>query len=153
MTIDSFQGEYRFLSNFWKSDVTYEGDTYPTVEHAYQAAKTLDLEMREIIRDDNSPFEAKKVGQCLEMREDWEEIKISVMADLVTQKFAHKKLRRKLLATTSVDIIEGNTWGDIFWGVCDGVGENHLGNILMDVRDEIITELELEELNDTRILL
>src|SRR4051794_10492805 len=68
--IDSFQGEYRFLSNFWPAEVVYEGVTYPSVEHAYQAAKTLSIEERKRIASLPTPGEAKKEGQKLIKRPD-----------------------------------------------------------------------------------
>ena len=72
------------------------------------------------------------------MRTDWEQIKVGVMKDLVLQKFTkHKELKEKLLATGDAYLEETNTWNDIFWGVCKGKGQNHLGKILMEVRKEI----------------
>lgn len=135
--IDSFSGEFRFLSNFYPATVTYDDETYPTIEHAYQAAKTTNAGLRKLIRLSSSASAAKRLGQTVPLRPDWERIKVMVMLDLVRQKFQDADLRTKLLATGSADLIEGNTWNDTFWGVCLGVGKNFLGKILMQVRAEI----------------
>lgn len=139
--IDSFFGEYRFLSNFWPAVVEYEGLTYPSVEHAYQAAKTLDINERRHIAAIVEPGDAKRAGRAAKQRPDWERVKMHVMEDCVRYKFTHHaELRKKLLATGDAELVEGNTWGDRFWGVCDGQGENHLGKILMKVRAELRVE-------------
>lgn len=141
LRIDSFSGEYRFLSNFWPAQVVYEGITYPTAEHAYQSAKTLDMDQRRQIAELATPSSAKKAGRALQIRPDWEAVKLRVMEDCVRYKFSHDhELRQKLLATGDAELIEGNTWGDRFWGVCEGQGENHLGQILMKVRQELKTQ-------------
>ena len=137
MSIESFSGEYRFLSNFWPCLVALDGTLYPSVEHAYQAAKTLDPEERASVRNADGPYKAKKAGRAVILREDWGDVKLDVMADLVYQKFQHPELREKLLATGNQELIEGNHWKDFFWGVCNGKGQNHLGRILMDVRSQL----------------
>lgn len=134
--IDDFRGKYRFLSNFQASTVEYEGELYPTVENAYQAAKTLNLYAREEFTR-ISAKEAKRAGKTLTLREDWEEVKFDIMLNLVRQKFCYKPLADKLLATGDKELVEGNWWGDTYWGVCRGNGENNLGKILMKVRDEL----------------
>lgn len=133
--IKEFRGEFRFLSNFWDSLLWHDGIQYPTVEHAFQAAKTLDFHRRWEISKLETPGEAKRAGRQVVLRPDWEQVKTMVMLELVLQKFArHDGLRRRLLATGDAILIEGNTWGDKFWGVCNGEGENHLGRILTEVR-------------------
>ena len=136
--IDSFQGEYRFLSNFWPAEVVFEGATYPTAEHAYQAAKSLDPVERQRIAASPTPADAKRAGRALKPRDDWETAKFDVMERVVRDKFTrHADLRRQLLATGDAELIEGNTWGDRVWGVYQGEGENHLGRILMRLRAEL----------------
>ncbi len=136
--ISGFSGKYRFLSNFFSAPVKYEGVHYPTVEHAFQAAKTRDKGLRRVIRGLRSPGEAKRFGRRLALRSDWGKIRVKVMEDLVWDKFSGDQLlARKLLMTKDAELVEGNTWGDIFWGVCYGQGENHLGKILMRVRDRL----------------
>lgn len=134
--IQSFSGEYRFLSNFWPCTIEYEGSTYPSVEHAYQAAKTLDLEARKRIAALASAGQAKRAGRRLTIRADWDGVKVAVMAELLLLKFEHSDLAHALRCTAPHQIVEGNTWGDTFWGVCDGRGENYLGRLLMWVRDK-----------------
>jgi ribA/ribD-fused uncharacterized protein len=133
--ISEFKGEYRFLSNFWPCQIYYEGMVYQSVEHAYQAAKTTNVYVRRQIADMPKPSMAKRLGKTIPLRDDWENVKFHVMLSLVYYKFAfNKELREKLLATGTEELQEGNTWGDTFWGVCNGVGENKLGKILMLVR-------------------
>jgi hypothetical protein len=135
--IDRFFGEYRFLSNFWPVVVEYEGIRYPSTEHAFQAAKTVDQDERRRIAVLPSPRDAKRAGRTVSIRDDWDEIRIDVMLDLVRRKFRHAYLREMLLATGDHELVEGNDWNDFYWGVCRGRGENNLGKILMRVRDEI----------------
>jgi ribA/ribD-fused uncharacterized protein len=137
MTIDSFRGEYEFLSNFYPSPVVYDGVRYETVEHAYQAAKTEVPAMRLSIRDALSPAIAKKMGRRVRMRWDWDDVKYGIMLGLVRQKFNNPTLRDKLLATGNEGLEEGNTWGDTYWGTVDGRGANNLGKILEHVRGEL----------------
>lgn len=140
--IKSFSGEYQFLSNFFPVEVVLDGVTYPSVEHAYQAAKTLDLEKRKEFLSLTPGF-AKRLGQRLELRPDWNDVKLSVMTRLNEQKYMRPDLREKLCDTYPQDIVEGNTWGDTFWGVCNGKGSNHLGKILMAIRLQILLSDEL----------
>lgn len=135
--IAEFQGEHRWLSNFEGGPVTLDGIQYPTVEHAYQAAKSLDPKEREIVKGASTPGAAKQAGKKVTIRPDWDQVKISVMEDLLRQKFAEPTLKAKLIATGNVDLIEGNNWGDTFWGVSKGKGENNLGKLLMKIRSEL----------------
>ena len=136
--IDKFQGEFRWLSNFWPAQVEHDGITYPTVEHAYQAAKSLVRAERELIAEAGTPGKAKRMGRMVTLRPDWDTLKFPTMLLLVRRKFAHHHtLKRQLLATYPRPLIEGNHWGDTYWGVCRGRGENKLGLILMQVRDEL----------------
>jgi ribA/ribD-fused uncharacterized protein len=136
--IKEFKDEYRWLSNFWPSEVAFEGLVYPTVEHAYQAAKTLGTAERINIRDCRSPGKAKRLGRTVSLRSDWDSIKLEVMSDLLAEKFEIPQLQRKLLDTMDIQIVEGNTWNDTFWGVCNGVGENNLGRLIMEIRQDLI---------------
>lgn len=128
MTIDRFTGQYRFLSNFFiEPDGTH-------VEGEFQAAKCKVPEDAEAIRM-LEPGEAKRWGRSVVIRKDWDDIKIGVMHALVLHKFTdHDCLRIRLLRTNDAALIEGNHWGDDFWGVFDGSGRNELGKILMAVR-------------------
>lgn len=135
--IDSFRGKYRFLSNFYPSVVVLDGVEYVTIEHAFQAAKTDDQADRLIIGTAYGPAAAKRAGRMVQLRPDWEDVKVSVMLSLLRQKFDDDRLCRKLLATRDDHLVEGNTWGDTYWGVCDGHGSNMLGKLLMQVRQEL----------------
>lgn len=136
-SILGFFGPYRFLSNFHFVNVELDGEIYRTTEHAYQAAKTLDTEERRKIRDLLQPREARQAGQRLQLRPNWDKLKIDVMTELSIQKYAKPPLSAMLLETGDAYLEETNTWGDKFWGVCGGYGENNLGKILMQVRTEL----------------
>lgn len=140
--ISQFSHEFGFLSNFHDSTITFEGKRYPSVEHAYQAAKSLDPDVREMVRKAKSPGVAKRMGRLIELRPDWESVKVEIMTTLVRKKFENPFLRPLLLATEDVELIEGNNWNDTFWGVCRGKGQNMLGKILMEVRKEVSKETE-----------
>lgn len=143
--IDNFRGKYYFLSNFFSAKVKYEGITYLNNEAAFQAAKLLNG--REIFKDLN-PSEAKKLGRKVSLRPDWEEVKTQVMFDICYAKFKqHPELMKLLLETKNKELVEGNTWGDKIWGVCNGVGENRLGRILMLIRDSEICKTTSECMN------
>ena len=142
--IDRFTKEsgYEFLSNFYPSTVRFEGVLYPTCEHAYQASKTNDKSVREYIRVAKTPAEAKKRGQSIVVRPDWNDVKIGIMRFLIREKFENPFLRPALLSTGDAELILNNKWNDKFWGVCRGSGENWLGKILMDERRRIREEKE-----------
>lgn len=141
--IEKFRGEHRWLSNFYEceSPIHLEGDNfdYPSVEHAYQAAKTFNLEHRWRIRCGDATY-AKRYYKTRQeaIRPDWNQVKVLIMERCLRQKFAEgTSLRAKLLATNDDEIVEGNTWGDRFWGQCPiGNGENNLGKLLMKLRSE-----------------
>ena len=135
--IGSFRREYRFLSNFYPTEIELDNKFYRTVEHAYQASKTTLEQQRVMISLANTPGEAKKLGRHLYLRPNWEGIKLNIMLDLLRQKFSIPDFKEKLLATKDATLIEGNDWGDRFWGVYKGEGENNLGKLLMKIRREI----------------
>lgn len=143
--IKSFRGEHDFLSNFFQASVEVDGVLYPTVEHAFQAAKTLNVEHRRMIQQARTAGEAKKLGRRVALRRDWEEVKLGTLEGLVRQKFSNPGLSDKLASTFPANIVEGNYWHDTFYGVCfcerhDGTGENHLGIILEVVRLDCMGE-------------
>lgn len=141
--INKFDGEYAFLSNFYPSEVQFEGGTFPTVEHAFQAAKTLDEDERLQVVTCDTPGLAKREGRHVTLRRDWEQIKYSIMEELVRKKFQIPELKEKLIATGDEELEEGTWWHDNTWGNCycdrckNIVGQNHLGKILMKIREEI----------------
>lgn len=137
MKIDSFRGKYFFLSNFYLTEVDFDGFTFQNNEAAFQAMKTLDRGKRaEFTRLD--PSSAKRKGRQVRLRKDWEEVKDQLMYEICLSKFnQNEDLKRKLLQTKGIELIEGNDWGDTYWGVCRGRGQNKLGKILMRVREEL----------------
>lgn len=143
-TIDYFRKEYYFLSNFYKCTVAYDGMIYPSVEHAFQAAKNPDPEYRKRVADVASPAVAKRLGRSVELRPDWDDVKDSIMLELLYSKFSDPDLREKLISTGDAELIEGNNYWDRYWGMCRGQGQNRLGKLLMKVREELKC-LEKEE--------
>lgn len=135
--INSFEGEYAFLSNFYEHPISNGVITFPTNEHYFQAMKTLEDDERLAIAKAATPGQAKRMGRKVKLRADWESIKLDVMETAVRIKFTDPELAAKLIATGDEELVEGNWWNDTFWGVCNGVGENHLGKILMKVRADI----------------
>ena len=136
-SIDSFTGEYRFLSNFYPCEIIFEGALYPSVEHAYQAAKTLVQEERGRIQAAKTPGAAKKLGRKVTLQAGWNSMRVAVMRELLRTKFSDNVLKAILLETGDADLVEGNNWGDAFWGVCKGRGENWLGRLLTEIRKEV----------------
>jgi ribA/ribD-fused uncharacterized protein len=140
--IRSFTGQWRFLSNFWLTPIPFDDEHSPGIyisaEHAYQAMKTVDPKQREMIANCATPGKAKRMGRSVTIRPDWESIKLKVMLNILRVKFVHGELQDRLVATGRAELVEGNDWGDRFWGVDEftGKGQNHLGKLLMQVREE-----------------
>ena len=151
--VDSFSGKFRFLSNFWPYErdaqvgpeiqVAYDGRLYPTSEHAFVAAKTLDPDLRAWATAVSHPGSARTRGQQVPLRPDWDAVKVAIMWSIVMDKFCRNPdLRRALLSTGTTSLFEGNTWGDRFWGVVNGEGRNELGKVLMSVRSFLSGEVQ-----------
>lgn len=137
--IGPFSGKYRFLSNFHPSPVQYEGVWYDTVEHGFQAAKFAPGSTgRRVVTEAAQPYIAKSIAKTMKLYwPDWDTRRLRVMLDLLRLKFAKgSNLAAKLEATGDEEIVEVNHWNDRYWGVCNGVGENQLGKLLMQVRQE-----------------
>jgi len=138
-----FQNEYRFLSNFWPCahGIEANGIIYYSTENAYQASKSPIPDIHKKFKK-LTPAMAKSLGSKIELREDWDDIKLDVMYDLNKKKFKDINLKKMLLATGDRLLVEGNNWGDRFWGQDPiGNGRNYLGKILMRIRDELRDEL------------
>lgn len=136
--IDSFSGEHAFLSNFYPTpNLVFLGVRFPTSEHAYQWAKQSTDEGRALVLSKPTPAQAKHAARVYLMKPGWDFEKTGWMLHVVRAKFADPSLRALLVATGDAVLVEGNTWNDVFWGVCRGVGENWLGRVLMQVRREI----------------
>ena len=135
--IVEFRGENRFLSNFHPCTVRYQDLAYPSSEHAYQAAKSLDPAVRERIAKCRTAAQAKRKGREIPLTHEFMCTRHFIMYEIVRNKFIqNRELTRALLSTRPKFLVEGNTWGDTFWGVCDGKGLNWLGHILMQQREE-----------------
>lgn len=147
--INKFTGDWDFLSNFHSWQTNYEGIMYPTAEHAFQAAKTLDTDTQVWIYQAKTASIAKQRGRSVSLRPNWESRKVSIMTTVVRNKFLWNKERKfLLLATAMEELVEGNYWHDQYWGNCVCVkrkacmspGSNMLGLILMKVRREVQSE-------------
>ena len=137
--ISEFQGEHRWLSNFSPVVIIYMGMEFPSVENAFQASKckhNVDVAGFQGI----GPGAAKRLGRQVVTRDYWEDVKDSVMLDLTILKYENIQYRERLLATGDAELVEGNWWGDTYWGVCKGVGQNKLGKIIMRVREGLIDD-------------
>lgn len=150
--INSFSGDYAFLSNFYPSRMyaVFMGDhktkndkdadyiSVPTVEHAYQASKAVNYEDFRKVCSAKSPGESKRAGRSVkQILQKWDTVKFYAMEYYLTVKFSEKPFTDLLLSTGDAELIEGNTWGDTIWGVCNGKGENHLGKLLMKIREDL----------------
>ena len=137
--ISSFRGDYYFLSNFYEAPVYYDGICYKNSEAAFQAQKCFqDADRFKFVS--LTAAESKKLGRQIKLRSDWDQIKVSVMKDIVYAKFTQNPdLLEKLLKTNDAYLEEGNTWGDRIWGTVNGSGANLLGQILMSLREDFIS--------------
>ena len=135
--IDSFRNEYSFLSNYSCSPFYIDTVLFPTMEHYFQASKASNQEDYLRIAYAPTPGDAKRLGRRIQLRPNWEEVKDNVMLIGLRKKFADPELHDLLLATGDEELVEGNYWGDTYWGVCNGIGQNKLGKLLMQVREEI----------------
>lgn len=151
--INSFRGRFVFLSNFYSCKIEHKGITYPSVEHYYVALKVTGMQFidgvyytgadfRELIAKIKDTNDVKKIGKIVKIRSDWNEKKLGFMEWGVREKFKDINLADELLSTGDLELIEGNNWHDVFWGKCscprcNGGGQNHLGKILMKVREEL----------------
>jgi len=151
--INKFEGRYRFLSNFYPVEIEHQGIKYPSVEHFYVAMKVNDQQLingkyytpgdfREMIASIPDPGKIKRIGRSAKLRSDWDQQKLKVMNWGVRQKFKQEPFKEMLLATGDQLLVEGNYWHDNVFGSCTcdkcgDKGENNLGKILMDVRNEL----------------
>lgn len=139
-TVDSFRDEYFFLSNFAPATFTYRGISYLNAEAAFQAQK-CQTEEEKLLFTNLSPGSAKKFGRKVALRTDWENVKETLMEEIVREKFLQNpSLAKALISTYPLDLKEGNSWNDTFWGISNKTceGQNRLGNILMKIRSEFI---------------
>ena len=134
--INSFDGEYDFLSNFYECPILWKGNLYRNSESIYQSYKTWDNVPFDFTKTTGS--QAKKISKKLNVRPDWNKIKFDLMYEICQEKFnQNTDIAQKLMNTGDAILIEGNYWGDTYWGKCNGVGQNNLGKILMKIREEL----------------
>lgn len=154
--INTFSGRWRFLSNFYPAKIEHRGIIYPSVENFYVAMKIKEDQVidhkfisvqdcQEMISRIKDPSTVKKLGKVLKVRKDWDSVKLKIMEWAVNEKFKDPELGKMLIDTGNEELVEGNWWNDVYWGVCNGVGENNLGKILMRVREKIINNNQKEE--------
>jgi ribA/ribD-fused uncharacterized protein len=132
----SFIGRLAFCSNFYYSPLTFRHIVYPTAEHAYQATKMVRQRDRDEVARQLTPYMAKQRARAGMMHPEWDGVKLAVMHAILRAKFDTYAMHRKLVATGTEELVEHNTWGDTYWGMCRGMGQNHLGRLLMQVRTE-----------------
>ena len=130
-----FRGEYTFLSNMFPCEVLWEGKAYKSSESVYQMMKCANESDKTMFQGLNG-YQAKKMGRHVRMRRDWNEIKLGVMREVLDAKFDNPWLAEKLMKVEG-NIVEDNHWHDRYWGRCNGEGLNHLGKLLMEVRDAL----------------
>lgn len=137
MKITNFRGKWFFLSNFYETKVTFEGLMYNNAESAFQAMKCRYYDDR-IKFLSKTGAQAKQLGKRIRLRDDWELVKLDYMYKIVKAKFEQNDfIRKQLIDTSDIEIEEHNDWNDTYWGICDERGENHLGKILMLVRNQL----------------
>lgn len=140
LPITEFNKEFRFLSNFYPAPFVWDSILWKDSETAYQAAKSDNWDIRKEFSDTIlTPSDAKRFGKTLQLRSDWDRVKVQIMLEIVDEKFQQNPmLKQKLIDTWPRKLEEGNYWRDIFWGICpagSGIGKNMLGIILMVLRD------------------
>ena len=145
LVIDSFRGRYADFSNYPLRPVAYQGAVYPSKEHAFAAAKTLDQAERARIAAEPTAKAAKALGRSVTLRPGWDtEVRYAAMQEILSNDFDHRRTpptqHDLLLSTGDALLIEGNTWHDEHWGRCRcdrhvaNPGLNHLGRELMALR-------------------
>ncbi len=142
--IKGFFDEYRWLSNMHDCAILFMGLGFNSTEAAYQACKNTNIVIAKQFQN-MTGLQAKNYSNNITVRKDWPKIKYNIMAQLIFQKFLlHLPLREMLLDTGDKYIEETNYWKDTYWGVCDGVGENNLGKIIMATREYFKKQKEYE---------
>jgi hypothetical protein len=138
--IKQFQNEYRWLSNFTPVKIRVGNLTYPSVEHAYMAAKSNERKWKETCATGGfTAGRVKRLSREITLCDNWEEVKLKVMEGLLRAKFNQEPFKTLLINTGEQHIQEGNMWNDKFWGIClkTNKGQNHLGKLIMQIRDEL----------------
>lgn len=144
--IDRFDGQYRFLSNFYEAPLLFRGLVFGNAEAAFHSQK---CPQRAKQFQGLNASQAKQLGRQVVIRPDWDKVRDQVMYEVVFEKFSqNSKIRERLITTGEAMLVEGNTWNDRYWGVCNGIGQNKLGKILMRVRSEFLQKEQLFPLEE-----
>ena len=152
-----FQGDKRYLSNMYPAEIymdpslsqmfpmfTFDNYIYTASENLYQALKSNLFQHRKLFAEVGAKY-SKNLGKKLEIRSDWEDVKIEAMRLCLMLKFdQHPDLAEKLIATRDEYLEERNDWNDTYWGTYLGEGENHLGKLLMEIRT-LLQNIEKED--------
>lgn len=139
--IEQFTGEYSWLSNFALVDITLNDIEYPSVEHAYQSAKSNDKDWKLYCQNKNiKPGWVKTKSKNINVIPNWHNIKIDIMKECLNQKFRKEPYKTLLTKTKLIHIQEGNYHNDKFYGVClkTGKGKNILGKMIMEIRSGLL---------------
>lgn len=147
---NGFCGEYVFLSNFYPCKIKAWGLEFNSVEILFQASKCANEEdrLKFVNFSAEESGKAKRLGRKIKLRSNWEDVKLSYMRHLLELKFKNEDLKSMLISTGDEELIEYNYWNDTFYGVCNGVGSNHLGKLLMELRTNLINQINLEKFLD-----
>lgn len=141
---DQHDGGHSYLANDYPAPITVDGDTFPTIEHAYWALATSDLDAREKIMHAPTAREARKIGQGVPLRPNWNTVRPAVMLRLVREKVRqHPDLAARLLTTGDGRLINGVDFSR-YWGSSQQ-GRNWLGRILELVRAELLESAQENE--------
>lgn len=140
--INKFREKYSWLSNFALVKIVYKGVEYASTEHAFMSAKSKDPKWKEFCRIEPLPGIVKTKSRKIKLIDDWENKRIEVMKEVLQLKFNQSPFKENLIATGDEEIQEGNTWGDMFWGVdlITGQGKNMLGKLIMEIRKDLLTK-------------
>lgn len=128
-----FRNNYAFLSNMFPCELKINGLTFSCAEAAFQSFKTTDLEIRKTFQNIDG-YEAKKLGRTIDLRDDWNEIRLEVMDAVLRVKFKQHPNLFKQLKEIDEPIVEDNNWNDTFWGRCNNKGSNNLGMLLERIK-------------------
>lgn len=138
--ITEFVEEFSWLSNFTPVKIMFDGDEYPSVEHAYMSAKSHDEGWKEFCQNTKNPGSVKRASRKIKLREGWDDIKFDIMLRCLEKKFIQEPFKSKLIETGDAYIMEGNWWKDTYWGIDlkSGEGNNYLGKLIMGIRTDLI---------------
>lgn len=137
--IDGFLGDHAFLGSFHPCRVELDGLVYPSAEAAYQACKSGAPLQRRMFTQ-MLPSAARRLGHAQSLRPGWADVRVDEMRRVLRAKFADPALRDRLLATGEARLVNTVTWDEPFWGVRAGVGENMLGQLLEQLRAELLEQ-------------